>query len=98
MTPDSSGPAARPVARLDLTAFEELLSRLDLPPRSPVVHQLWRRVLLSAATPPSGAPSTDHFLALRLEALYRSGAERHDRGGHQFRVHWTSEVQWTRNW
>ena len=30
-------------------------------------------MLLSAATPPSGAPSSDHFLALRLEALYRSG-------------------------
>jgi hypothetical protein len=58
---------------LDLATFEDLLAKLDLPPRSAVLHALWRRMLLSAATPPSGAPSEDHFLALRLEALYRSG-------------------------
>lgn len=73
MAPDNSGLPFDLWRGLDLTAFEEHLSRLDLPPRSPVVHQLWRRMLLSSATPPSGAPSTDHFLALRLEALYRSG-------------------------
>jgi len=73
MAPDSSGLPLDLWRGLDLTTFEELLTRLDLPPRSPVLHQLWRRMLLSAATPPSGAPSPDHFLALRLEALYRSG-------------------------
>jgi hypothetical protein len=73
MAPDNSGLPLDLWRGLDLTTFEEHLSRLDLPPRSPVVHHLWRRVLLSAATPPTGAPSTDHFLALRLEALYRSG-------------------------
>jgi len=73
MAPDNSGLPLDLWRGLDLTTFEEHLSRLDLPPRSPVLHQLWRRMLLSAATPPSGAPSTDHFLALRLEALYRSG-------------------------
>lgn len=73
MAPDNSGLPIDLWRGLDLPAFEEHLSRLDLPPRSPVLHQLWRRVLLSAATPPTGAPSTDHFLALRLEALYRSG-------------------------
>ncbi len=73
MAPDNSGLPLDLWRGLDLTTFEEHLSRLDLPPRSPVLHNLWRRVLLSAATPPSGAPSTDHFLALRLEALYRSG-------------------------
>ena len=73
MAPDSSGLPLDLWRGLDLATFEELLTRLDLPPRSPVLHQLWRRMLLSAATPPSGAPSSDHFLALRLEALYRSG-------------------------
>ncbi len=58
---------------LDLKAVEELLTGLDLPPRSPAVHQLWRRVLLAAATPPAGSPTVEHFVALRLEALYRSG-------------------------
>jgi len=73
MAPDNSGLPFDLWRGLDLTTFEEHLSRLDLPPRSPVLHQLWRRMLLSAATPPTGSPSTDHFLALRLEALYRSG-------------------------
>ena len=87
MAPDSSGLPLDLWRGLDLTTFEELLARLDLPPRSPVLHQLWRRMLLSAATPPSGAPSPDHFLALRLEALYRSGtARRHDRGDRQCRL------------
>jgi hypothetical protein len=57
---------------LDLKRLEDLLAVMELPPRSPAVHRLWRRVLLSSATPPAGANS-DHFLALRLEALYRSG-------------------------
>ena len=30
-------------------------------------------MLLSSATPPAGAPNDEHFVALRLEALYRSG-------------------------
>jgi hypothetical protein len=58
---------------LDLKTLEELLAGLELPPRSPAVHQLWRRLLLSTATAPTGAPDDEHFLALRLEALYRSG-------------------------
>jgi len=58
---------------LDLKAVEELLAGLDLPPRSPAVHQLWRRVLLAPAAPPAGSPTAEHFVALRLEALYRSG-------------------------
>lgn len=58
---------------LDMQGLEGMLAGLDLPPRSPTLHQLWKRMLLSAAAPPSGAPSTEHFLAVRLEALYRSG-------------------------
>jgi hypothetical protein len=61
---------------LDLKGLEDLLAVLDLPPRSPALHRLWRRVLLSSALPPTGVPSPDHFLALRLEALYRSGLVR----------------------
>ena len=38
-----------------------------------VLHQLWRRMLLSSATPPAGAPKDDHFVALRLEALIARG-------------------------
>lgn len=71
--PDASGLPLELWRGLDMQGLEGLLSALELPPRSPTLHQLWKRMLLSAATPPSGAPSAEHFLAVRLEALYRSG-------------------------
>lgn len=73
MAPDTSGLPLELWRGLDLKTLEELLAGLDLPPRSPAVHELWRRMLLSSATPPTGAPNDEHFVALRLEALYRSG-------------------------
>jgi hypothetical protein len=73
MALDGSGLPLELWRGLDLKAVEELLAGLDLPPRSPVMHQLWRRVLLASAAPPAGSPSEEHFVALRLEALYRSG-------------------------
>jgi hypothetical protein len=52
----------------------------DLAPRSPALHQLWRRLLLSTAPPPAGPDAgqgTDKtgsdLLQVRLQALYRSG-------------------------
>jgi hypothetical protein len=73
MAPDASGLPLELWRGLDLKTLEELLAGLDLPPRSPALHQLWRRMLLSSAMPPAGAPNNEHFVALRLEALYRSG-------------------------
>src|SRR5262245_36364080 len=73
LAPDGSGLPLELWRGLDLKAVEELLAGLDLPPRSPAVHQLWRRMLLASAAPPAGSPTEDHFVALRLEALYRSG-------------------------
>ena len=73
MAPDASGLPLELWRGLDLKALEELLAGLELPPRSPALHRLWRRMLLSSATPPAGAPNSEHFVALRLEALYRSG-------------------------
>lgn len=73
MAPDASGLPLELWKGLDLRTLEELLAGLDLPPRSPALHRLWRRMLLSAATPPAGSPDPEHFIALRLEALYRSG-------------------------
>jgi hypothetical protein len=73
MAPDTSGLPLELWRSLDLKALEELLAGLDLPPRSPTLHRLWRRMLLSSAAPPAGAPGDEHFVALRLEALYRSG-------------------------
>ena len=73
MAPDASGLPLELWRGLDLKTLEELLAGLELPPRSPALHQLWKRMLLSSATPPAGAPNSEHFVALRLEALYRSG-------------------------
>ena len=73
MAPDASGLPLELWRGLDLKTVEELLASLELPPRSPALHRLWRRMLLSSATPPAGAPNDEHFVALRLEALYRSG-------------------------
>lgn len=73
MGSDLHGPPDELWRGLDLKTLEQLLAELDLPPRSPALAALWRRLLLSPATPPSGVPSSDHFVALRLEALYRSG-------------------------
>jgi hypothetical protein len=73
MATDGSGLPLELWRGLDLKAVEELLAPLELPPRSPAVHRLWRRVLLASATPPAGSPNEEYFVALRLEALYRSG-------------------------
>jgi len=73
MSRDGSGLPFELWRGLDLKGLEDLLAQLELPPRSPALHRLWRRALLASAAPPAGLPSPDHFLALRLEALYRSG-------------------------
>ena len=49
------------------------MARLEIPPRSPALHALWRRLVTASVTPPSGGETDRHFEALRLEALYRSG-------------------------
>lgn len=58
---------------LDMKGLEELLAKVDIPPRSPTLHGLWRRMMLSEATPPGGTEFPGHFQALRLEGLYRAG-------------------------
>lgn len=56
---------------LDAKTVEELVAQLDIPPRSPAMNALWRRLWTTSATPP--ATGRAHFNALRMEALYRSG-------------------------
>jgi hypothetical protein len=70
---DGSGMPLELWRGLNLTELEGLLAGLELPPRSFALHQLWRRVLRAAANPPVGVRDGEHFTALRLEALYRSG-------------------------
>lgn len=73
MAPDTLGLPLDLWRGLDLAILEKLFAALDLPPRSPALHLLWRRMLLSSATPPAGAKNPDDFLVLRQDALYRSG-------------------------
>ncbi len=56
---------------LDIASIEGQLAKLDIPPRSPAVNGLWRRLLQSEAAPASSAVARFH--ALRAEALLRSG-------------------------
>src|SRR5262249_50219370 len=72
LAPDASGLPLELWQGLNLSALEGLFAGLALPPRSFALHQLWRRMLLSSASPPEGSDQ-QHFAALRLEALYRSG-------------------------
>src|SRR5262245_17481433 len=61
---------------VDAPAVEEWLASPGMPPRSPALHELWRRVLLTTAAgpqAPDAGKAGDDVLLLRLEALYRSG-------------------------
>jgi hypothetical protein len=65
---------------LDAAAIEKWLASPDggpdKTPRSPALHHLWRRMLLSTASaaPGQGADKVDDdLLQVRLQALYRSG-------------------------
>ncbi|MBS0236818.1 MAG: hypothetical protein JSR89_00175 [Proteobacteria bacterium] len=72
MSGDGSGLPYELWGGLDVTGLEKLISTIEIPPRSPVLHELWKRLI---TTPSPGSSSAD-FAALRLEALYRSGLAR----------------------
>jgi hypothetical protein len=57
---------------MDVATLEKLIATIEIPPRSPVLHDLWKKLITS----PSGDGSNANFTALRLEALYRSGLAR----------------------
>lgn len=60
---------------LDVANLEGLIAELQIPPRSAALHSLWLRLITSNVTPPpdGGSDVDQQFMALRLEALYRSG-------------------------
>lgn len=58
---------------LTVPEIEKLMAGLTMPPRSAALSDLWRRVVASKSPEPTGGRTPSHFLALRLEALYRSG-------------------------
>ncbi len=57
---------------LDEARIEALFAALEIPPRSPALANLWRRLVTAEATPPEGRDGA-RFAALRVEALTRSG-------------------------
>lgn len=58
---------------LTVAEVEQLLSGLELPPRSPTLHRLWMRLLAANADPVAGGAEGQQLTALRAEALRRSG-------------------------
>ncbi|MCB1504399.1 MAG: hypothetical protein KDJ47_05420 [Hyphomicrobiaceae bacterium] len=58
---------------LDLPTIEKLMVSLTIPPRSPALHDLWRRLIVADVQAPQNSGGSAHFEALRLEAMYRSG-------------------------
>lgn len=72
MSSDGSGLPYELWRGLDVASIEKLISTIEIPPRSPALHELWKRLI----TAQSGDSSNPDFTALRLEALYRSGLAR----------------------
>ncbi|MET0407841.1 MAG: hypothetical protein ABW006_05690 [Hyphomicrobium sp.] len=72
MSSDGSGLPFELWGGMDVAALEKLIATIEIPPRSPVLHDLWKKLI----TTPSGDGSNASFTALRLEALYRSGLAR----------------------
>jgi len=72
MSNDGSGLPYELWRGVDVPALEKLIASIEIPPRSPALHELWKRLITSAA----GDASNAAFTALRLEALFRSGLAR----------------------
>ena len=73
MASDGSGLPHELWRGLKVEDVEKLLAALEIPPRSPVLHTLFRRLVTSDVPPPAGGVSDPRFTALRIEALDRSG-------------------------
>ena len=73
MSTDGSGLPFELWRGLTADGVEKLIAQIEIPPRSPALHNLWKRLITADVTPPAGATSDGKFSALRLEALYRSG-------------------------
>jgi hypothetical protein len=73
MATDGSGLPFELWRGLDVKTLQALISEIEIPSRSPALHQLWLRLITSKGAPPTGGTTDDQFLLLSLEALYRSG-------------------------
>lgn len=73
MASDGSGVPHELWRGLTVDGIEKLFAALEIPPRSPALHRLFRRLVTSEVPPPAGGASDPRFTALRVEALDRSG-------------------------
>lgn len=72
MAADGSGLPHELWSGLSAQQFAESIAALELPPRSPALHALWRKLIGSDTVPVSGADGA-RFTALRVEALDQTG-------------------------
>lgn len=73
--PARDGPASSPDLwnGMTLETIEASLSTLQIPPRSPALHRLFRRLMTADALPHGVAQSDSRLAAVRVEALDKSG-------------------------
>ncbi len=72
MANDGSGLPYELWSGLSAEQFAQAIGALQLPPKSPALHALWRRLIGSDSTPAGGVANAP-FTALRVEALDQSG-------------------------
>lgn len=73
MAADGSGLPYELWGGLSAEQFAQYIAALSLPPKSPALHTLWRRLIASETGPAAGSVSSARFAALRVEALDQSG-------------------------
>jgi hypothetical protein len=74
MAGDGSGLPYELWQGMTLETIEKAIATLEIPPRSPALHGLFRRLITSDVPPPRGGATRDpRFTAVRVEALDRSG-------------------------
>jgi hypothetical protein len=73
MAQDGSGLPYELWQGMTIEDVEKAIATLDIPPRSPALHALFRRLITSNVPPPQGGVNDVRFTAIRVEALDRSG-------------------------
>lgn len=73
MAADGSGLPHELWRGLTVDGIEKLFAALEIPPRSPALHGLFRRLITSDVALPAAGTMDPRFTALRIEALDRSG-------------------------
>jgi hypothetical protein len=73
MAGDGSGLPYELWQGMTIETIEKAIATLEIPPRSPALHALFRRLITSEVPPPRGGGRDPRFTAVRADALDRSG-------------------------